>query len=152
MRRVLTIVCFALVTVLTSTKAAVTEAQANNKEPSIVFGCWPKLPVYGQNIFSVQVKDPLGRPLEGLKITVTLIMSATRSMPEMRSAATLTPDPNRERAADGIYAGRLLITMAGRWTVAILAERGGHKVIEKTLTIDAKEPNQNRPARAGRGL
>jgi RND family efflux transporter MFP subunit len=112
------------------------EAQAPESTPastgqvSLTFspGAAPRA---GENVFEARVADPAGQPIADAQVRVVLHMPAMPSMnmPAMTSEATLA------HQAGGVYRGRAIVSMAGRWDVTLTAARDGRRLGVKQTTL-----------------
>ena len=102
--------------------APAVSAQADGLDIRIAVA--PDPPRAGDNAIEVRIRDQSGRPVTDLEVSMLCSMPAMPSMnmPAMRSEARLG------HAGDGVYTGVAQLSMAGRWDVAVTAERGGSAV------------------------
>jgi Cu(I)/Ag(I) efflux system membrane fusion protein len=77
----------------------------------------PDPPKEKGNSLLVEVLDAAGKPVEDAELTVTYVMPAMGSMPEMRGTANVTHD-------DGTYKARFDLPMGGSWTLEVRVRRG----------------------------
>ena len=91
----------------------------------------PDPPRVGENVIQVRLSDSTGRPVTDADVQVRLSMPPMPSMnmPAMRS------DTRLAHSRDGIYRGFTSISMAGRWDLAITAERQGRRIAGKYSTL-----------------
>jgi Cu(I)/Ag(I) efflux system membrane fusion protein len=79
----------------------------------------PDPPKEKGNTLVVRVLDANGKPVEGADITVTAVMPAMGSMPEMRGTAQVSPK------GDGRYEARFDLAMGGSWTLEVRVAAAG---------------------------
>jgi hypothetical protein len=107
---------------------------ATGAGPVIDFRSEPDPPKTGDNTVEVSVKQPDGAPLGDATVTVAFTMPAmpAMNMPAMRTDATLLPD------GDGRYRGKVPLSMAGTWNVAVKVSRGSDELGSKQFSVIAK--------------
>lgn len=101
---------------------------------TITFHTVPHPPRNGENEIEVRVTDASGRGVEDAQLRVVFHMAAMPSMnmPAMTSEATLSA------VGGGIYRGKGIITMLGRWDVTVTATRAGARVGTLQTTVVAR--------------
>ena len=77
----------------------------------------PDPPKEKGNTLLVRVLDAAGKPVEDAEVTVTYVMPAMGSMPEMRGTASVTED-------DDTYKARFDLPMGGSWTLEVGVKSG----------------------------
>lgn len=73
----------------------------------------PDPPQQEGNTLVVAATDASGKPVDGARVTVTHVMPAMGSMPEMRGTASVTA------SGGGRYEARFDLAMAGSWTLEV---------------------------------
>ncbi len=79
----------------------------------------PDPPKEKGNALVVRLADQAGKPVEDAEVTVTYVMPAMGSMPEMRGTAEVSAK------GGGRYDARFDLPMGGSWTLEVKAARGG---------------------------
>ncbi len=79
----------------------------------------PDPPKEKGNTLLVRVLDANGRPVDGADVTVTAVMPAMGSMPEMRETAQVSAK------GDGRYEARFDLAMGGSWTLEVRVAAAG---------------------------
>ena len=93
----------------------------------------PSPPHKGSNVVLVKLTGQDGQPITGAKVTVTFYMAA---MPAMGMAAMKTAI-NASDKSGGIYEGKGDLGSGGTWQVTIRAQKDGHVIAKKQLTVNA---------------
>lgn len=91
----------------------------------------PTPPQKGANTARVKLTDADGKPLTGVKTTVTFFMPA---MPAMGMAAIRTVAALSEKGA-GLYEGSMQLQTGGTWQVTVTVQHNGTTVGSKQLTV-----------------
>lgn len=91
------------------------------------------MPHKGENTVRVKLTDADGKPLTGMKTTITFFMPA---MPAMGMAATRTGATLSEKGA-GLYEGQIQLETGGTWQVTVTVQRNGTTVGSKQLSVSA---------------
>jgi RND family efflux transporter MFP subunit len=114
--------------------APVTPDQPGQAAATVAFSTRPDPPRSGENEFEVQLTGADGTPIAGAQVQVRLYMPAMPSMnmPAMSSQATLA------QVADGVYRGKGMVSMSGRWDVTVTALKDGQRVASKQTALVAK--------------
>ncbi len=99
----------------------------------IAFSTEPSSPRKGANTVRVQLTGADGKPVTGVRVTVTFLMPAmpAMGMGAMRAISTLTDQGH------GVYSGPVHLGSGGAWQVAIAVERNGQTLAAKQLSIVA---------------
>jgi RND family efflux transporter MFP subunit len=94
----------------------------------------PDPPRHGDNTFIVSVRDAQGAPVTDAEVRVRLYMPPMPSMnmPAMSAEAALV------HAGDGVYRGRLDVSMAGRWDATVVVSRRGALLASRPFAIVAR--------------
>lgn len=87
-------------------------------------------PVTGDNVVTVVVKDPAGKPVTDAKVVVDYSMPAMPGMPAMNYKTDAV-------AKGDVYKATMNLSMAGPWNIAVKITRGG-KTASMKFAIDAK--------------
>lgn len=85
---------------------------------SIEAALQPDPPKEKGNTLALRVLDPAGKPVEGAGVTVTAVMPAMGSMPEMREAGRVSAK------GAGRYEARFDLAMGGSWTLEVHVTAG----------------------------
>jgi RND family efflux transporter MFP subunit len=92
----------------------------------------PDPPHKGSNIVRVKLTGQDGQPIEGASVTVTFYMAA---MPAMGMAAMKTVVNGSDKSG-GMYEGKGDLGSGGTWQVTIRAQRNGHTIANKQITVN----------------
>lgn len=94
----------------------------------------PDPPRHGDTTFIVAVRDPQGAPIADAEVLVRLYMAPMPSMnmPAMSVEAPLV------HVGDGVYRGRLNVSMAGRWDATVVVSRQGARLATRVFAIVAR--------------
>lgn len=93
-------------------------ARATAGSFSIEAALRPDPPKQKGNTLAVRVLDAGGKPVGGAGVTVTAVMPAMGSMPEMRESARVSAK------GDGRYEARFDLAMGGSWTLEVRVTAG----------------------------
>lgn len=94
----------------------------------------PDPPRHGDTTFIVSVRDAEGTPVTDAEVLVRLYMPPMPSMnmPAMSAEAPLV------HTGDGVYRGRLNVSMAGRWDATVVVSRRGAPLASRPFAIVAR--------------
>ncbi len=91
----------------------------------------PSPPIRGSNKLVVALRDGLGKPITGARVSVTFYMAA---MPAMGMAA-MRAQANLSDRGDGTYSGAIELASGGSWQVTIAASKEGRPIAGKQFNL-----------------
>jgi Cu(I)/Ag(I) efflux system membrane fusion protein len=100
----------------------------------IAFKAMPDPPRMGDNVFEVTLRNASGTPVTDAEVAVRLFMPAmpTMNMPAMQNETSLP------HLGGGIYRGRGLVAMGGRWDVTVTVSRKGQPIGQRQFAVVAR--------------
>ena len=104
---------------------------------SVTLSTDPTPPVPGEATFTVTVRDEQGQPVMGADVVVVLVMPMP-GLGDMRTKVTLEPTKDPKQAAEGVYAGKGQIFMAGTWNATITIQKDGQAFEDEALELVAR--------------
>lgn len=114
-----------------STPQPMASSGSSAEKLSIDFSTNPSPARTGNNTLRLKLTGTDGKPVSGLKVTVTFFMPA---MPEMGMAA-MHAEASLGDQGGGNYEGALKIPMGGTWQVTVSVIRGGQVIATRKLGL-----------------
>ena len=112
---------------------AAASMNAPSQQVTMDFTSEPSPPRMGSNGLRVKLRSADGKPITGVRITVTFYMAA---MPAMGMAAIRKQTTLADKG-DGSYEGTLDLPSGGSYQVTVTAQHNGQTLASKQLTVNA---------------